>query len=75
MNGLAADGVIRVNLWTKVAREAGQYAAEQLASRLDRIRAEDFEACESRQYLDDSIEHAAQSFEKYLGLFGYGNLA
>jgi fructose/tagatose bisphosphate aldolase len=74
MNGLAGDGIIRVNLWTKVAREAGQYAAEQLASRLDRIRAGDFEACESRQYLDDSIEHAADSFEKFLGLFGYANL-
>lgn len=75
ISGLAKDGIIRVNLWTKVAREAGQYAAEQLASRLERIRAGDFEACESRQYLDDSIEYAAQSFEKFLGLFGYGNLA
>jgi fructose/tagatose bisphosphate aldolase len=74
MNGLAEDGVIRVNLWTKVAREAGQYAAARLMERYERVQAGDFEACESRQYLYDSIDHAADSFETLLGLFGYEKL-
>jgi fructose/tagatose bisphosphate aldolase len=75
INGLADDGVIRVNLWTKVAREAGQYAADQLVARYDKIKAGDFEACESMQYIYDSIDHAANSFEKFMELFGYANLA
>lgn len=75
INGLADDGVIRVNLWTKVAREAGQYAAAQLVARNDRILAGDFEACESKQYLYDSIENAADSFGEFMRLFGYANLA
>jgi len=74
INGLAEDGIIRVNLWTKVAREAGQHAAAQLMERYGRIQAGDFEACESRQYLYDSIDHAADSMEELLELFGYGNL-
>jgi fructose/tagatose bisphosphate aldolase len=75
IHGSAEDGVIRVNLWTKVAREAGQYAAVKLRERYNRILAGDFEACESRQYLYDSIDHSADSMEVLLGLFGYGNLA
>lgn len=73
--GLSDDGVIRVNLWTKVVREAGQYAAKQLIKRYGKIEFGDFEMTESRQYLYDSIEHAAGSMEKLLGLFGYANFA
>ena len=75
INGLAADGVIRVNMWTKIAREAGQYAAAQIVARNGQILSGDFEACESRQYIYDSIDHAANSMEELLGLFGYGSLA
>lgn len=72
--GLSDDGVIRVNLWTKVVREAGQYAAKQLISRYGKIEFGDFEMTESKQYLYDSIDYAAASMEELLELFGYANL-
>jgi len=75
INNLASDGVIRINLWTKVARESGQYAAKQLVERYKEIKDGDFEACESRQYIYDSIDKAAEMMEELLGLFGYADLA
>jgi len=74
INGLADDGVIRINLWTKVAREAGQYAAKNLVERYDKIKDGDFEATESKQYIYDSIDKAADMMEEFLELFGYENL-
>ncbi len=73
--GLASDGIIRVNMWTRIAREAGQHAAEQLLSRADRIKAGDFEATESMAYMRDSVEKAADIMEEMMELFGYANLA
>ena len=75
MCSLAHDGVVRVNMWTRIARESGRYAAEQLAERRGRIEAGDFEAVESRQYLDDSIDRAADIMEQTLDILGYGSLA
>ncbi len=74
MQGLAGDGVIRVNMWTRIVREAGQYAAGQLIARQDAIAAGDFEAAESRQYLDDSIEKAAAIMLEVLEVLGYARL-
>ena len=71
---LPEDGIIRINLWTKVAREAGQYAADKLVQRYDKIQKNDFESAESRQYIYDSIEKASDMMEELLGLFGYKNL-
>ncbi len=75
IEGLAADGVIRVNLWTRIARESGQYAAKKLREREEAMAQGDFEACESRQYIYDSMEYASDVMEELLGLFGYANLA
>ena len=61
-------------MWTRIARESGQYAAQQLIARRDRIFAGDFEAAESRQYLDDSIEKAAEIMEQVLDILGYAQL-
>lgn len=74
MSDLAADGVIRVNMWTRIVREAGQYAAQQLIARQDRITADDFEASESHQYLRDSIEAAARVMVDILERLGYAHL-
>lgn len=74
MNNLAEDGIVRVNMWTRIVREAGQYAAAQLVARQDAIRAGDFEACESRQYLDDSIECAAGIMMEVMEKIGYAKL-
>ena len=74
MAELPRDGIVRVNMWTRIARESGQYAARKLMERMDKVRDGDFEASESRQYLFDSIEKAADIMEETLELLGYRNL-
>jgi fructose/tagatose bisphosphate aldolase len=74
MHDLAADGVIRVNMWTRIVREAGQYAASRLIARRAAIEAGDFEATESRQYLQDSIESAAAIMVEVMEAIGYSRL-
>lgn len=74
MTTLAEDGVVRVNMWTRIAREAGQYAANKLIDRAKKISNGDFEAIESKQYLYDSIEKASDIMEETLEVLGYGNL-
>lgn len=68
-------GIIRVNMWTRIAREAGEYAAQRLMERADKIRQGDFEAVESRAYVIDSIEKASQIMYDALGLLQYRRLA
>ena len=75
IQGLASDGVLRVNMWTRIAREAGQYAADKLVARYDKIKAGDFESSESMQYMRDNDEKAADMMVEMMELFGYGNLA
>ena len=75
MQNLAGDGIIRVNMWTRIAREAGQYAAQQLIARQSAIEAGDFEATESHQYLLDSTERAAQIMVEVMELIGYPHLS
>jgi fructose-bisphosphate aldolase, class II len=74
MGDLASDGVVRVNMWTRIAREAGQYAARQLIARKDAIERGDFEATESHQYLVDSIESAAGTMVEVMEAIGYPRL-
>lgn len=73
--GLADDGIIRVNMWTRIVREVGQYAAERLLNRARDIFTGDFEAAESNHYLRDSIEKASQIMYNILELLNYKNLA
>ena len=74
MHNLAADGVIRMNMWTRIVREAGQYAARQLYARREAIEAGNFEAAESRQYLYDSTERAASLMLEVMELLGYAKV-
>lgn len=73
VKGLIDDGVARVNMWTRIARESGQYAAEQLLQRIDRVRAGDFEAAESHRYMMDNVDKAADIMLEMMELFGYAN--
>ena len=73
IRGLADDGVIRVNMWTRIAREAGQFAADQTADRMEKIHDGVFDAADSCQYLRDSVEKAANIMEQTMELFGYAN--
>lgn len=75
IENIADDGIIRVNMWTRIAREAGQHAARELYKRKDEISMGAFEACESRRYLHDSIEKAAGIMEEILCTLGYHKLA
>jgi len=75
IRGLAADGVIRVNMWTRIVREAGQYAARRLAERLPLIEEGDFEAAEATAYINDNVREAARVMEIVMEGLGYGNYA
>jgi fructose/tagatose bisphosphate aldolase len=74
MQHVAMDGIIRVNMWTRIVREAGQAAANRLFARHEAIAAGDFEATESRQYLHDSVEVAASIMVEVMETIGYPRL-
>ena len=74
IRGFSEDGVVRVNMWTRIVRESGQFAAERLCARMDAIKANDFEACESRAYIEDNIDHAASIMYDVMGSLNYGAL-
>lgn len=75
MESLADDGVIRVNMWTKIAREAGRYAAGNLFKRAEALFGNDFEAVESNRYLMDSIDKASDLMLEILETLNYQNFA
>jgi len=75
LGGLEQDGVIRTNIWTRIAREAGQAAGERLTARLPALRSGDFEAADSRAYLDDLTDRAAEIMEEVLERLGYARMA
>jgi fructose/tagatose bisphosphate aldolase len=71
---LPDDGILRVNMWTRIARDAGLYAIEQLHKREEKIRMNNFNAIESHQYLMDSTEKAASIMEEIMVSLGYDHL-
>jgi fructose/tagatose bisphosphate aldolase len=71
---LVDDGVIRTNMWTRIAREAGQAAGEGVFRRIADLRAASFEAADTRAYLDDATDRAAAIMEEVLDLLGYARL-
>jgi len=75
MLSLSGDGVVRVNMWTKIAREAGKYAAGNLLKRAEAVSRGDFEAVESNQYLMDSIDKASDMMLEILETLNYANFA
>jgi len=74
IGSLPEDGILRVNMWTRIARDSGLYAIDQLHKREEKIKKNDFNAIESHQYLMDSTEKAAQIMEEIMVLLGYNNL-
>lgn len=71
---LPEDGILRVNMWTRIVRDSGLYALDQLHKREEKIRMNNFNAIESHQYLMDSIEKAAQIMEEIMISLGYDHL-
>ena len=74
IRGFAEDGVVRVNMWTRIVREAGQEAAKKLVERYAAIQKGDFESTEAMQYINDNTDEAASIMKKVLGSLGYGKL-
>ena len=74
IKGFSEDGVIRVNMWTRIVRESGQYAAKRLLERYPLIEGNNFEACEAKQYIDDNIDCAAEIMAQVLESIGYDKL-
>ena len=74
IRGMAEDGVVRVNMWTRIVRESGQYAASKLLARMKLIESGDFEATEATAYINDNISEAARVMESIMGGLGYANL-
>lgn len=75
MTSLPYDGIIRVNMWTRIVREACQFAAKNLVDRYGKIEAGEFEACDTKAYLDDCTEKAAQIMEEILDILGTTRLS
>lgn len=75
ISGFSEDGVVRINMWTRIVRNAGQYAAKRLLERYPLIEQNDFEACEAKQYIDDNIDSATQTMADVLSSLGYGKLS
>jgi len=73
IRGLSDDGVLRVNMWTRIAREAGQYAAAQAMERMELMKTGNFDAADSRQYLRHCAEKATDIMVEMMELFGYAN--
>jgi fructose/tagatose bisphosphate aldolase len=72
---LPGDGILRVNMWTRIAREAGLYAFKRLREREEKIAENDFNSIESHNYLMDSIDKASTIMEGIMDLLGYKNLS
>jgi fructose/tagatose bisphosphate aldolase len=75
IRGFGEDGVVRVNMWTRIVRESGRYAATRLEGRGALIAASDFEATEATAYINDNIDEAARIMKDIMGQLGYANLA
>lgn len=74
IKGLADDGVVKVNMWTRIVREAGIAAAAKLADRADDMTKGIFDACDPQTFINDVTAHAAAMMEEHLSYFNYGNL-
>lgn len=75
IKGFSQDGVVRVNMWTRIVRESGQFAAKQLMERYASVEKGDFESTEAKRYLDDNIEKASAIMKDVLASLAYANLA
>lgn len=73
IRGLSDDGVLRVNMWTRIAREAGQFAAKNAVARMDQMEAGVFDAADSYRYIQDCTEYATDMMVELMESFGYGN--
>ncbi len=72
---LASDGVIRFNIWTRIAREGSQAAAEAIVADIETIRNGDPEQKYYTRYRDTHSDAQVESLKNVLKSFGYERLA
>ncbi|MDR1495731.1 MAG: class II fructose-bisphosphate aldolase [Clostridiales Family XIII bacterium] len=75
IKGFSEDGVVRVNMWTRIVRESGRYAAARLEKRAPLIAEGDFNATEATAYINDNIDEAARIMQGIMRQLSYANLA
>jgi fructose/tagatose bisphosphate aldolase len=75
MDGLAEDGIIRVNTWTRIVREAGQFAAEEVVGNIGSIRSGEFEFADPRAFIRNATDKAALVMEELMEIIGYARFA
>lgn len=75
LRSLAYDGVIRFNIWTRVAREGAAAAAEAIVRDIDTIRSGDPEQKYYTRYRDSHFDAQVRAWKDVLKSFGYERLA
>jgi hypothetical protein len=64
-----------VNTWTRIVREAGQFAAEELVGRISAVRAGEFESADPRAFIRNATDKAARVMEELMEIIGYARFA
>jgi fructose/tagatose bisphosphate aldolase len=72
---MAYDGVIRFNIWTRVAREGSQAAAEAIVKDIDIIRSGDPSQAYYTRYRDAHFNAQVKAWKDVLKNIGYERLA
>ena len=72
---MAYDGVIRFNIWTRLAREGSRAAAEAIVEDIDVIRAGDKEQAYYTRYRNAHFDAQVKNWKEVLKSIGYERLA
>ena len=75
LSSLAYDGVIRFNIWTRLAREGSQAAAEAIVRDIDVIRRGDPEQAYYTRYRNAHFDAQVKAWKDVLKSIGYERLA
>jgi fructose/tagatose bisphosphate aldolase len=75
LSSLAHDGVIRFNIWTRIAREGARAAAEAIVRDIDTIREGDPEQPYYTRYRNAHFDAQVKAWKEVLKSIGYERLA
>ena len=75
LSSMAYDGVIRFNIWTRLAREGSRAAAEAIVEDIDVIRAGDKEQAYYTRYRNAHFDAQVKNWKEVLKSIGYERLA
>ena len=75
LSTMAYDGVIRFNIWTRVAREGARAGAEAIVKDIDIIRAGDPDQAYCTRYRNAHFNAQVKAWKDVLKSIGYERLA